>query len=165
MQGSQRNGYHYSRETLDQYASQAKENFNKKYGHLHLKGRPADLAKYGLTMDDLCNIWEAVGGACQVCRQPSTYKNGRPRPLVLDHDHDTEKFRGLVCSNDNAAMGLLGDSSERAFWAMHWLLVHSDGLRSWGPEAIEQLLWICQDAIAMVVSLGEEEWQITSTGP
>ena len=43
---------------------------------------------------------------CECCR-------GGPKGagrLHLDHDHETGKFRGWLCSNCNLGLGLLGDS-------------------------------------------------------
>lgn len=39
---------------------------------------------------------------CLICLQE--------RPLVVDHDHNTQKVRGLLCNNCNMAIGLLEDS-------------------------------------------------------
>ena len=33
-----------------------------------------------------------------------------PRYWVIDHDHETDKFRGHVCKSCNNAIGLLGDN-------------------------------------------------------
>ena len=42
-------------------------------------------------------------GACECC-------GATDRKLCIDHNHDTEKPRGLLCHNCNTALGLLGDS-------------------------------------------------------
>ena len=41
--------------------------------------------------------------------------------LVLDHCHDTELFRGWLCSPCNLALGTLGDSIERVKLALRYL--------------------------------------------
>ena len=41
-------------------------------------------------------------GACQSC-------GSTERRLCIDHNHDTEKPRGLLCHNCNTALGLLKD--------------------------------------------------------
>lgn len=48
---------------------------------------------------------------CEACGQPPS---GRLTVLCLDHDHATDTFRGWLCSGCNVALGLLGDSPERA---------------------------------------------------
>ena len=44
-------------------------------------------------------------GKCECC-------GSTDRRLCIDHNHDTEKPRGLLCHNCNTALGLLGDSVE-----------------------------------------------------
>ena len=44
-------------------------------------------------------------GACQVC--------GSSERLCIDHCHDTEKPRGLLCHKCNTALGLLNDDLQR----------------------------------------------------
>lgn len=39
---------------------------------------------------------------CAVC--------GTTENICIDHDHKTEKFRGLLCRNHNLALGLLNDN-------------------------------------------------------
>lgn len=46
-----------------------------------------------------------MGGKCEICESTDR--------LVADHDHDTDEFRGTLCSNCNAGIGLLGDNLER----------------------------------------------------
>jgi len=43
--------------------------------------------------------------ACSICK-------GTPKTLVFDHCHATNRFRGWICRNCNAAIGKLGDNSE-----------------------------------------------------
>ncbi|MCI4340485.1 MAG: endonuclease VII domain-containing protein [Thermoplasmata archaeon] len=36
----------------------------------------------------------------------------REKKLVVDHDHKTEKVRGLLCAGCNGSLGKLGDDVE-----------------------------------------------------
>ena len=60
------------------------------------------LWKYGITLDEYETLLQSTNGECQVCNQI--------RPLVLDHDHETGKVRGILCAKCNSALGLFGDS-------------------------------------------------------
>jgi hypothetical protein len=44
-------------------------------------------------------------GICECCSNPPTAPG-----MHLDHDHETGRFRGWLCSNCNTAIGKLGDT-------------------------------------------------------
>ncbi len=44
------------------------------------------------------------------CQNPAC--RSKDRKLCIDHNHDTEKPRGLLCHNCNTALGLLGDNTQ-----------------------------------------------------
>jgi Recombination endonuclease VII len=64
-------------------------------------------SRYGLTRDDYRQAWFRQGGKCAICCQPERTK--RNHLLSVDHCHKTGRFRGLLCSHCNRAVGLLGD--------------------------------------------------------
>jgi uncharacterized protein YbaR (Trm112 family) len=70
-------------------------------------------AKYGVTDADYMRMVRLQGGRCPICREQVE--------LVVDHDHATGRFRGLLCNNCNVALGMLQDSPtllRRAYWYM-----------------------------------------------
>lgn len=70
---------------------------------------------FGLSFDDWNSMLQSQEGVCKVCKQPEIVKNQhRTMSLSVDHDHKTGKVRGLLCQGCNRALGLLGDSAERA---------------------------------------------------
>lgn len=46
---------------------------------------------------------------------------GKEKELHLDHDHESGKFRGWLCTNCNTALGKLGDNIEGLLRAIHYL--------------------------------------------
>lgn len=54
---------------------------------------------YGITPEKFVILSEAQGGRCAICK--------RKRKLCVDHDHETKRIRGLLCSPCNQAIGLL----------------------------------------------------------
>ena len=46
------------------------------------------------------------GTLCRLCSKPATKSN----PMVYDHHHDLEVFRGYCCNRCNIGMGTLGDN-------------------------------------------------------
>ncbi len=67
--------------------------------------------KYGITVDQYDQLLAEQGGGCAICGVAGP-EAARWGVLVVDHDHETGKVRGLLCSNCNCAIGLLGDSPE-----------------------------------------------------
>jgi hypothetical protein len=65
--------------------------------------------KYGLTKEQWLDIFEVQGRRCACCRsaEPSS-----KRGWHTDHDHKTEKLRGIVCHPCNVMLGAARDSIE-----------------------------------------------------
>tara|TARA_B110000211_G_scaffold225827_1_gene278590 strand:+ start:28 stop:429 length:402 start_codon:yes stop_codon:yes gene_type:complete len=55
---------------------------------------------------------------CDCCGEPSE------KSLVVDHDHDTLKFRGWLCASCNLGIGHLGDNIEGVEKAIAFLRKH-----------------------------------------
>ena len=60
--------------------------------------------QYGLTMADVIKLMELQGHKCAVCGVPINRENRH-----IDHDHKTDKVRGLLCRRCNMAIGLFED--------------------------------------------------------
>lgn len=66
-------------------------------------------SKYGITLEEYEERYEAQGGLCAICRRPQAAPRKKPgkavrRPaprLAVDHNHDTGQVRGLLCANCN----------------------------------------------------------------
>jgi hypothetical protein len=58
-------------------------------------------AKYGITPEEYDALVKSQGGACAIC--------GRKRKLVVDHDHESGKVRGLLCDPCNLMIGRADD--------------------------------------------------------
>lgn len=62
--------------------------------------------KYDLSPEEYSRLLETQGGVCDICKKIPTGKRG----FSIDHDHRTNKVRGLLCSPCNTALGLLKES-------------------------------------------------------
>lgn len=63
---------------------------------------------YGLTLEQYDQMFEQQGGVCAICseRERRKRKNKTLR-LCVDHNHQTNKIRGLLCSHCNTVIGKL----------------------------------------------------------
>jgi hypothetical protein len=52
-------------------------------------------------------LFEEQKGLCAICGSP---ENGKYKNLSIDHDHNTDQIRGLLCNNCNRGIGLLKDN-------------------------------------------------------
>jgi hypothetical protein len=74
------------------------------------------LDRYGFGLDGYEERLKKQGGVCLICGK----KPGKKR-LHVDHCHETDVVRGLLCSNCNRGIGLLGDQYERLEAALAYL--------------------------------------------
>ena len=63
---------------------------------------------YGLTGDEYDRLKAAQGGVCAICCRAT----GATRRLSVDHDHQTEAVRGLLCRPCNDVLGHARDNPE-----------------------------------------------------
>ncbi len=64
--------------------------------------------KYGVTLKDYDSMFEKQGGKCKICGTVEVGCKGHGR-FSVDHDHKTNKVRGLLCQSCNL---LLGDAKD-----------------------------------------------------
>jgi len=68
---------------------------------------------YGISVEEYKGMLIHQGGVCKICSQPETQiRYGNLIALAVDHDHESGKVRGLLCSDCNRALGLFRDSTE-----------------------------------------------------
>lgn len=61
---------------------------------------------FKLSMEEYEAMVVAQDGKCKICRRRSEQR------LDVDHDHVTDRIRGLLCRQCNTALGLFGDNPE-----------------------------------------------------
>lgn len=65
--------------------------------------RKQQLKQYGLTLEQYDLMVLEREGRCDIC-------SATPEKLVIDHCHDTDIIRGLLCSNCNVMLGMAKDN-------------------------------------------------------
>ena len=73
--------------------------------------------KYNLTLADYDKMLGAHDGKCAICG--GVNKNGRR--LCVDHNHKTNKIRGLLCKDCNLILGFAKDSVGTLLTAVTYL--------------------------------------------
>lgn len=86
-------------------------------------------AIFGIDRDTYEAMLIAQNHACAICKtlvgDTAAYRNG-VRRLSIDHDHDSGKVRGLLCSSCNRGIGLLKDSEDVLAAAIIYLKSHRE---------------------------------------
>jgi hypothetical protein len=69
--------------------------------------------RFGMTLEAYEWILASQGGVCAICRKPPVSRGRRsPARLSVDHDHKTDRIRGLLCGPCNRVLGSVKDSPE-----------------------------------------------------
>jgi len=62
---------------------------------------------YDLTVDGYDLMVKEQSGLCKICKQPGHTNKRQKYPLYVDHNHKTNKVRGLLCATCNTMLGYL----------------------------------------------------------
>lgn len=82
---------------------------------------------YGLTLDAYNAMGEAQQWRCAICKEHESTKDkdGGPRAMPVDHDHQTGKVRALLCTQCNRGLGLFRDKIDLLKAAAEYLTRHA----------------------------------------
>lgn len=75
--------------------------YMRKTSETHYRRRIEKL--YGLSLEQYAVLLEKQGNACAICRRRFTKE--KRRAACVDHDHETGRVRGLLCTACNFALG------------------------------------------------------------
>lgn len=96
--------------------------------HTRIRDR-AYKRSYGYTLQQYDHQLALQGGSCPICgRSPDPGE----RRYALDHDHNTGKLRGILCSACNGGLGCFKDDVDRllraAAYLAEWRRKHTEEL-------------------------------------
>lgn len=85
-----------------------KSDRTKEYAKAHPETRRKAQLKFrfGMSLEEYDAIFASQGGVCAICKGAPNGKN-----LCVDHDHETEEVRGLLCHECNAMLGFAKNST------------------------------------------------------
>lgn len=79
--------------------------------------------KYGLKKGEYGVLFDSQMGLCAICGRPQN--DSRKKNLCVDHNHSTNKVRGLLCINCNVAIGMVRESIDTLEKMISYLKKHS----------------------------------------
>ena len=116
----------YERER-EVWRARNKKNYQaNKEAHL-LRSRKAHLKNtYGLSVEEFNALIIEQNNRCAICfkEETATDKNGKLKPLCVDHCHTTGKIRALLCNSCNCMLGFSKDDTATLFAAIQYLKKH-----------------------------------------
>ncbi len=97
----------------------------EKYGKREINTKEI-IRMYGLTRDQYDKMFEDQKSLCDICCKPETRKNrsGDVARLTVDHCHETNNVRALLCHSCNTGLGKFEDDVDRLFRAIAYLEHH-----------------------------------------
>lgn len=119
---------------LDYHCKPCRKEYNRKRyenGAADAQRRSSFLYKYGISLEAAAAMYETQGGCCAICDAHGEFSVGRGskedkwKQLVLDHCHQTEEVRGLVCQYCNVGLGKFKDNPDTLRAAIAYLEKHS----------------------------------------
>ncbi len=63
--------------------------------------------QYGISLQQFTDLLNEQGGKCAICEKPMEVIRRR---MNIDHCHETNQVRGILCSGCNTGLGHLGDN-------------------------------------------------------
>jgi len=112
------------RKKLHNYCRECQNTTSKQYyaAHRHKAASGERRRNYSLSEERFVHLMADQKGLCKICQRPETVKKGAMvATLSVDHDHATNKIRGLLCDRCNRGIGLFGDSRSRLLRAADYL--------------------------------------------
>ena len=88
--------------------------------------------KFGLLEEEYNKLLLNQNNKCAICNEQTIGKY-----LHVDHCHETNKIRGLLCGNCNRGLGLFKDNPEFTAKATAYLKEHQHELREQSQKAIQ----------------------------
>lgn len=82
--------------------------------------------KYGITLAEYSEKVAAQGNLCAICGKPETEcRGGKLKALGVDHNHETNEIRDLLCTACNKLIGLANEDRDVLLSAIKYLDRHS----------------------------------------
>ena len=84
---------------------------------------------FGMNLDEYLQKFKNQNGVCAICEKEETTTNGKSgivRRLAVDHCHNSNKIRDLLCNRCNITLGKIEDSVELLQKMINYLNKHKE---------------------------------------
>ena len=91
--------------------------YNRRYNEKN-PSQKRDLSlkkRYGISLDDFNALVRSQGECCALCLEPLG------DDMVIDHDHKTQRIRGVLHNNCNTGIGLFREDPKRLECALRYV--------------------------------------------
>ena len=105
-----------------------KKNKREYFKRIRKQTKNRDLIRlYGISYDEYCNLCFQQKNKCAICGKQITSKLNIPKSLVgyVDHNHQTNKIRGILCASCNLGLGAFRDNPKYLKLAIKYLKANS----------------------------------------
>ena len=89
------------------YCNECKKEKYKEQGHLN-QWLSKVLYRYNITKKEAIALYNKVN--CDICQIELSFDRSNQQRCI-DHDHKTDKVRGVLCNSCNAGLGMFKDSA------------------------------------------------------
>ena len=80
--------------------------------------------RYSLEYDEYVRMYESQNGKCAICGDEKIL--GGHGGLLIDHCHENNNVRGLLCTNCNSGLGKFKDDITILSRAINYLKIHTE---------------------------------------
>lgn len=126
------------RKNVSEYKKNNRDKVNEAYRYYYQRKKEkygsflniqSKCGRVGITVENYFKILEEQNNLCAICNEPETRKRKTEdgegvAELCLDHCHETNKFRALLCHGCNTAIGQFKDNIELLESAIRYLNKH-----------------------------------------
>lgn len=82
--------------------------------------------RYGITVDQYNKILKDQGGVCKICKKVRL--SAQQKRMGVDHCHETDKIRGILCDWCNMGISKFADNVELMQEAIKYLQTNGDDI-------------------------------------
>jgi len=117
----------YYKKTKKQRKVYAKTYYEMHPEKLILRRKKGNCTRYGITIEEYDAKMNKQKHKCAICECDLSKLKGKN--IHIDHNHDTDAFRGILCHHCNTALGLFKENLNRLKKAIAYIRFNADAYK------------------------------------